>query len=410
MKTKYIFFRNNGLPPTVLAKYWLYNKELNLNWPQLTDRNVFYTYLGRISNALVCLLLNIRQGDELLAPSYNCGSEIDPFLSFGMNAVMYRVDHRLNIDIDDLSRRITPRTRIVYVTHYFGWPQPLQEIKQLCKEYNLFLMEDCALSLFSHSAQGPIGQEGDAAIFSFRKSLPVLDGAALTLRAGIQPSSLPDKRPALRTTARETVPYLARWLLHSMDKSALFSNILSAAKNNIGNHNAGEFSADDLDMPQDYYFSEHIMPLTISRVSAGILSCTDPDAVFSARRRNYQRLYEAIAELNTLMPLLGPLPDGVCPLLMPLVVEDVFEWMRELNRFGVKAIRWWEGFNRKLEWQEFPEAKQLKKELLVLPVHQFLSDADIDYMISCIRHTSKKMSSTYFIPWVKKPINMPSVL
>lgn len=386
MKTKRIFFRNNGKSPADILKFWRYREEPVLKWPQFDHREVIFTHLGRIGNVIACRLFDIQMGDEILAPSYNCGSEIDPFLWFGMKAVMYRVDDKLNIDIEDLQRRITKRTKIIYVTHYFGWPQPLADILRLCNEYGTFLIEDCALSLFSNAADGPIGLAGDAAIHSFRKTLPVPDGAALVLKPGNNADSMPTMRPPFRMMAKEIAGHIARWLINSLQNIPVLSNASFFIDKLLAHSDTAEqVLSDDLDMPKDYYFSEHVMPLTISRLAAGILSTTDPAHVFLQRRRNYKQLLEGIFECRHLVPLFGELPDGVCPLLMPLVVPDVLKWMQELNRSGTKAIRWWEGFNQKLSWEQFPEAKKMKSELLVLPVHQYLNHDDVDYMIRCIR-------------------------
>ncbi|MFX0134505.1 MAG: aminotransferase class V-fold PLP-dependent enzyme [Candidatus Hodarchaeota archaeon] len=385
MNRKRIFFRNNGLAPVEILKFWRYNKELVLKWPQFENRKVIFTHLGRIGNVIVCRLSNIQIGDEILVPSYNCGSEIDPFLCFGMKAVMYRVDNKLNIDMEDMQKRITKRTKIIYVTHFFGWPQPLKDIIKFCKEYNIFLLEDCALSLFSNGLDGPIGLAGDAAIHSFRKTLPVPDGAALVLRSSDNINSQPVLRPSFQLLAKEIASYVVRWLINSMQKFTILSNFLLYPEKIFAKNSSEQFSSDNLDMPKDYYFSENVMPLTISRISSGILSTVDPAKVFHNRRRNYKQLLEGILDINNLEPLLGNLPEGVCPLLMPLLVPDVFRWKQELNRWGIKAIRWWEGFNKKLSWEQFPEAKKLKNELLVLPVHQYLNHDDVDYMISCIR-------------------------
>ncbi|MBN1479176.1 aminotransferase class V-fold PLP-dependent enzyme [candidate division KSB1 bacterium] len=392
MTKRRIFFRNNGLSPIDIIKWWRYQKKLDLKWPQFDNRTVIFTYLGRIGNAMLCKLWHIQSGDEILVPSYNCGSEIDPFLCFGMKAMMYRVDSKLNIDIDDLRKRISKRTKIIYVTHYFGWPQHLADIAIFCEEHHLFLIEDCALSLFSNSSEGPIGRLGDAAIFSFRKTLPVPDGAALVLQSNSMIQSLPETHPAFRTTAKEVAPYIVRWLIHSMQNRALLSNAIFFLDQLFAHNDAQHLQSDNLDMPKDYYFSEHVLPLTISCLSSAILRTIDPEEVFIQRRKNYHQLYEGLADIDTAKPLSGALPEGVCPLLMPLVVPDVFKWQRELRRLGIKAIRWWEGFNKKLDWGEFPEAKKLKNELLVLPVHHYLTSDDINYMIHCLHMTATAQS------------------
>jgi len=391
MKRRRIFFRNSGLSPVEIIRCRLLQGDSNLKWPQFENRKVIYTHLGRIGNVLLCKLWNIEAGDEILVPSYNCGSEVDPFIWFGMKAVMYRIDGKLKIDVEDLCKRITNKTRIIYVTHYFGWPQPLEDIKKICRNNNVYLIEDCALSLFSNGSDGPIGVDGDGAIHSFRKTLPVPDGAALTLPSNYDINSQPNSQPAFGVIAKETLPYIIRWLISSSQNVPIVSKPLFYVGNNLSKIEPESPFSENLDMPKDYYFSEHIMSWTISKISAGILNSIDPHTIFKIRRKNFKRLHGGIFEMNNIKLLLGDLPDGVCPLLLPLEVPDVFTWIRKLNMAGIKAIRWWEGFNRKLNWDDFPEAKNLKQELLVLPVHQHLSDDDIDYMIASIKKIGRSI-------------------
>ena len=72
-------------------------------------------------------------GDEVLAPAYNCGAEIDPFIKAGAKVVLYDVNRRLGIDPDGIARSITPATRVVYVTHFFGFSQCIDSLAAVCK-------------------------------------------------------------------------------------------------------------------------------------------------------------------------------------------------------------------------------------------------------------------------------------
>lgn len=82
-----------------------------------------FTYQARFAISLICQLFHIGSGDEILVPAYNCGAEVDPFVWAGAKVVFYRVDNRAAIDVKDIIRRVTPSTRIFYVTHFFGsWP------------------------------------------------------------------------------------------------------------------------------------------------------------------------------------------------------------------------------------------------------------------------------------------------
>ena len=110
----------------------------------LSGALVYFTHKGRTAIRKACDLLGIKSGDEILAPSYNCGSEIDPLLSSGASIRLYRIKTNCQIDFDNLAKSINPKTKAIYLTHYFGFPQPIDDIKRISKETGLPLIEDCA--------------------------------------------------------------------------------------------------------------------------------------------------------------------------------------------------------------------------------------------------------------------------
>ena len=109
-------------------------------WSWFADSCAHYVHKGRVAIHLACELMQIAEGDEILAPAYNCGSEIDALFASGGSVVLYRIDEGGRVDIGDLERRITGKTRLICVTHYFGFAQPTVEIKQICREKGIYLL------------------------------------------------------------------------------------------------------------------------------------------------------------------------------------------------------------------------------------------------------------------------------
>jgi dTDP-4-amino-4,6-dideoxygalactose transaminase len=64
--------------------------------------------------------------------AYNCCTEVDSFLVNGWKVVFYHVDEKARIDIGDFTRRVTARTKVIYVIRLFGWPQDLNELLSWC--------------------------------------------------------------------------------------------------------------------------------------------------------------------------------------------------------------------------------------------------------------------------------------
>lgn len=326
-------------------------------WPQLPVDRTTLTYLGRHAAAVACRRLGIGPGDEVLMPSYNCGVEVEAVLSVGASVVVYRVDCRLDVDVEDVRLRITPRTRALYVTHGFAGLQPLDELRGLCREFGLLLVEDCALALFASDDGGFAGRDADAAVFSFKKTLPVPDGGALVLRRPWPSSSSAFVRPSPSRVLRRTLGLLRRPRLRGR---------------------ACRTASRRPDMPASYYWDEGGARWSVSRVTLGILAQIDPSDVVARRRRNCARLAAAIEGATGVKPLVARLPDGTCPVALPVVARERDRLVDELRRRGVAATSWWAGFHHGLPWDDFPEACRLKNSVVALPVHQDLDDDAVD--------------------------------
>src|SRR5438128_3498285 len=126
-------------------------------------------------------LLRLEPHQTILFPSYHCGRELDVLYRSGCRVVLYPVGRGLCVDPDELRRRAGRDTRALYLIHYWGFPQTLDSLHQLCAEKGWALIEDCAHALFARYQNRPVGSLGDIAIFSLRKTLPLPGGGALVV-------------------------------------------------------------------------------------------------------------------------------------------------------------------------------------------------------------------------------------
>jgi len=351
---------------------------------QLDFRHVYYTHKARCGLGLLCLHWKLTAGDEILMPAYNCGSEVDPFVGYGLHVVFYRVDRNATIDISDIMQRTTPRTKVIYVTHYFGWPQDIKALSEYCRKNKIYLIEDCALSLFSNPVDFPIAAFGDAAIYSFPKTLPVPDGGMLTLSQDSL-STMPAQRPPIGEIFNEFLPLIKRTILRICDKTGLYSCLPNRLIQSRHFSMPLTTPSGLPGLPQSYYYDKDIQNMMASAISLYILKHTCPESVVRQRRMNYTILYKAIKDSKFYKPLYGELPNGICPLYLPLLVENRKMACDYLSHKGISAIQWWAGFHRVFDWTEFPEAKYLKEHILAIPVHHQLNRRNVDYVSSCLK-------------------------
>lgn len=118
----------------------------------VSEPNVVLTYSGTGAAYQAFHTLGLSVGSTVLYPSYNCGHEIEPLTRLGLCVECYRIKDELQLDLEDIENRIKGDIKALLVTHYFGFAQPLTKLRQLCDQYGIFLVEDCAHAFLSDNA------------------------------------------------------------------------------------------------------------------------------------------------------------------------------------------------------------------------------------------------------------------
>jgi len=143
-------------------------KELEQEFKNYLGRDYVISFnSGRSAFLAILDALDIKLGDEVLLQGFTCNSAVNPILKKGAKPVFVDIDDALNLDPNDLRKKISSRSKAVMVQHSFGWPAQMDEIVKIARENNLFLIEDCAHSLGARYQGGLCGSFGDAAFFSF---------------------------------------------------------------------------------------------------------------------------------------------------------------------------------------------------------------------------------------------------
>lgn len=154
----------------------LSNLELTIGTKVREFENTFSKYIGiraiSLSSGtsalhLALIALGISKNDEVILPSYTCISVAFPVLYQQAKPVLVDVNDDYNISIEDIKLKITDKTKAIIVPHMFGYPADLKEIKELCREKSIYLVEDCAQSIGALYHSKKVGRFGDVSIFSF---------------------------------------------------------------------------------------------------------------------------------------------------------------------------------------------------------------------------------------------------
>jgi dTDP-4-amino-4,6-dideoxygalactose transaminase len=120
---------------------------------------------------MAALLLNIREGDEVIMPSYTFVSTANSFVLRGATIVFAdSMQINPNIDADKMEALITPKTKAIVVVHYAGIACDMEKIMDIANRHHLFVVEDAAQAIDSYyngsdNIKRPLGSIGHLAAF-----------------------------------------------------------------------------------------------------------------------------------------------------------------------------------------------------------------------------------------------------
>lgn len=134
---------------------------------------------------MTALLLGIKEGDEIIMPSYTFVSTADAFVLRGGKIVFTDIrPDTMNLDETLIEAAITDKTRAIVVVHYAGVSCEMDKIMEIADKYGLAVVEDAAQGVMSTYKGKALGTIGDYGCFSFHetKNYSMGEGGALLIR------------------------------------------------------------------------------------------------------------------------------------------------------------------------------------------------------------------------------------
>ena len=123
---------------------------------------------GTVAIHLAMVALGIKEGDEVIVPTFTYVASANPIKMVGATPVF--VDSRADswqMDPEDVKLKITPKTKAIVAVHLYGHPCDMDAIMSIAKEHNILVIEDCAEAIGSEFKGKKVGSFGDIACFSF---------------------------------------------------------------------------------------------------------------------------------------------------------------------------------------------------------------------------------------------------
>jgi len=147
-------------------------------------KKVLLTTSGTAALEMAVRLLNLNPGDEVIVPSFAFSSCANAILNNGAKVNFAEIEkHTLNIDPEDIKRRISKRTRAIMVIHYGGISADMDEVMNIAKRHKLKVIEDAAQAIGAKYKGRYLGTFGDFGCLSFHETKNIVcgEGGALLI-------------------------------------------------------------------------------------------------------------------------------------------------------------------------------------------------------------------------------------
>ncbi len=321
---------------------------------------------GTAALHLAALAAGFQEGDEVIVSSITFAASANCVLYCGAKPVFADIDpETYNIDPDSVQSLITPRTRGIVAVDFTGQSVRHEELRTICKEHNLTLIEDAAHAIGTKYNGQPIGSIADMTCFSFHpvKTVTGGEGGAITTNDESLYRRLVRARThgITRTRSEMVHPTDARWyneqvelgynyrmtdfqaalLISQLHKLPKFS---ARRKEIVKKYDAAFAEVPEIVVQKEIPQSDTTRHLYILRLNLEKMTCD--------RRQFFDALYA----------------ENICPQVHYLPV-------------------YWHSYYEKLGYEKgiCPNAEKYYNEVMSIPLYYSLTDEDVEDVIRAVK-------------------------
>lgn len=327
---------------------------------------------GTAALHLSLLGLDIGSGDEVITAPMTFVSTLNVILYASAKPVLADVEpDTLNIDPDQIRKKITKRTRAIIPVHYAGQPCRMDQIHAIAKEHKLHIIEDAAHAVETEYGGKKVGSLSDAACFSFHpiKNMTTGEGGMVTTND----QALADRVRVMR--------------LHGMDKTAW------------RRYEKGQFRHWDM---------EHLgfkYNMTDMQASLGIHQLKKIDDFWKKRKKYSERYDKHFKDESNIITLPPPeannknayhlYPIRVKTENLKMTRDEIIDAIQEKN-IGVgvhfRAVHLLAYYKKYfgVDYGAFPNAEYASDRLISLPLYPKMSLEEVDYVAETVKEIVRK--------------------
>lgn len=301
----------------------------------------------------------IQDGDEILATALTCTASNFPILANNLKIKWVDIDpSTLNMDLDDLERKISEKTKAIILVHWGGYPNDLDRIKQIQKKafelygFNPAVIEDGAHSFGSKYKGNYLGNHGNIVMYSLQaiKHITSVDGGILVL-------------PHQKLYDRAK---LLRW--YGIDR----------------NSNRKDFRC-EADIPE-WGFKFHMNDVN---AAVGIENLKYADEIISKHKSNALFYDNELADTNGITTLTRHTGHESAFWIYSMLVDDRDNFMKWMKECGIVVSQVHERNDKHTCMSEYksalPVLDQTIGKVVSIPVGWWVTDEQREYIVNCIK-------------------------
>ena len=301
----------------------------------------------------------LQEGDEVLATALTCTASNWPILANGLKIKWVDIDEKtLNMDLDDLERKITSKTKAIIAVHWGGYPLDLDRLKKIQdKSFELYgfrpaIIEDGAHSFGSEYKGKKLGNHGNMVMYSLQaiKHITAIDGGLLVL-----------PHQDLYNRAK-----LIRW--YGIDRG--------------GNRKDFRCEADIV----EWGFKFHMNDVC---ATVGIENLKDADTIIGKHRANAKFYDENLKGANGVTLLERHKDHNSAFWIYSLLVENRDGFYKHMKDCGIVVSQVHERNDKHSAVKEFrsplPTLDKVLPKVVSIPVGWWVSEDERQYIVDCIK-------------------------
>jgi dTDP-4-amino-4,6-dideoxygalactose transaminase len=315
---------------------------------------------------LSCVAAGLKPGDEVITTALTFCATVNAIIHSGATPVLADCEPgTMNLSVESVAARITPRTRAVVPVHFAGRPCRMDELMGLARKHGLKVIEDCAHAIETEYHGKPAGTFGDFGCFSFyaTKNVATGEGGMIIAREAADAARL------------------EQLALHGMSHDAWKRFSDSGYKHYQVVECGYKYNMMDL------------------QAAIGIHQLARVEANWERRREIFERYQRELAGLPIVLPL-KPEPDTrhayhlytiLLDEISAPVTRDKFLDEMTTRRIGVGvhylSIPEHPFYQKTFGWhpEDYPHAQHIGRQTVSLPLSPKLTDGDVDDVVHAVR-------------------------